>query len=67
MCVKSSKRDLQVNVRLSAEALELMRRAAEQTWPDVPLTNSTLLLTLAHKQALQLLDGRSGAKRPKNQ
>ncbi len=64
-----SKRSLQVNVRLSPDNLKLMREAAEQIWPGVPLTNSTLLLTLAQHKAIEILedgasrDGRDGSKR----
>lgn len=64
--MKHAKRTLQVNVRLSQEALELMRQAAQQSWPDVPLSNSTLLLTLAQKQALEILDGVPPANKTKS-
>lgn len=59
MAVINSKRSLQVNVRLSPENLKVMRQAAERIWPGVPLSNSTLLLTLAHHKATEILDGRS--------
>ncbi len=52
------KRSLQVNVRLSPENLKIMRQAAEHLWPGVPLSNSTLLLTLAHHKAQEILDGK---------
>jgi uncharacterized protein (DUF1778 family) len=58
--VKDSKRSLQVNVRLSPDNLKVLRQAAEHIWPGLPLSNSTLLLTLAHHKALEILDGRDG-------
>jgi hypothetical protein len=57
--MNDSKRSLQVNVRLSPENLKVMRQAAEQAWPGVPLSNSTLLLTLAHHKAREILNGPS--------
>jgi len=64
--MEHSKRTLQVNVRLTAEDLELMRKAADQNWPGVPLSNSTLLLTLAHNQAQQMIQGHARPKKTKN-
>ena len=69
MAVNYSKRSLQVNVRLSPDNLRVMREAAERIWPGVPLTNSTLLLTLAQHKAVEIVednashDGRDGNKR----
>jgi len=54
--VKDGKRSLQVNVRLSPENLKLMRQAAEHMWPGVPLSNSTLLLTLANQKVQEVMD-----------
>jgi uncharacterized protein (DUF1778 family) len=56
--MNDSKRSLQVNVRLSPENLKLIREAAEQMWPGVPLSNSTILMTLARHKALEILDGK---------
>jgi len=61
--VNGSKRSLQVNVRLSPDNLKLMRQAAEQMWPGIPLSNSTLLLTLAHYKAIEILDRKSPARK----
>jgi len=51
----TAKRPLQVNVRLSQADLDLLHRAAERRWPGVPLTKSTLLLTLAKLKAEEIL------------
>jgi len=61
--MNDSKRSLQVNVRLSPDNLKVLRQAAEQLWPGVPLSNSTLLLTLARHKALEILDGKAGKRR----
>jgi uncharacterized protein (DUF1778 family) len=60
---KEGKRSRQVNVRLSSEALDLMRRAAERVWPGVPLSNSTLLLVLARSKAQEILNSNPHPKR----
>ena len=60
-----SKRSLQVNVRLSPQNLKLMRQAAELIWPGVPLSNSTLLLTLAYNKAKEILDDNSHVTKPR--
>jgi hypothetical protein len=57
--VNDSKRSLQVNVRLSPDNLKVMRQAADHIWPGVPLSNSTLLLTLASHKALEILNGKA--------
>ena len=64
--VKDSKRSLQVIVRLSPDNLKLMRQAAERIWPGVPLSNSTLVLTLAYHKALEILDGKSPAQKSRH-
>jgi len=56
----TAKRPLQVNVRLSQADLDLLHRAAERLWPSVPITKSTLLLSLAKMKAGEVL-----ASRPK--
>lgn len=40
-----------------------MRQAAEHIWPGVPLSNSTLLLTLADHKAREILDGKSRSQK----
>ena len=56
--MSAPKRSLQVNVRLSPDALHLMREAADLCWPGVPLSNSTLLLTLAQHKAQEILQSK---------
>jgi hypothetical protein len=53
-------------VRLSPDNLKLMRQAAERIWPGVPLSNSTLVLTLAYHKALEILDGKSPAQKSRH-
>jgi uncharacterized protein (DUF1778 family) len=58
---QTSKRTLQVNVRLNAEDFSLIKRAANTLWPDAVLTNSGILLGLAKIAARDVLKGK-GAK-----
>jgi hypothetical protein len=41
------KRTVQVNVKMTQQDFELLRKAAEKRWPDAVLTNSGILLALA--------------------
>lgn len=43
----SSKRTVQVNVKMSVEDFEMFRRAADALWPNAVLTNSSIVLGLA--------------------
>jgi hypothetical protein len=52
------KRILQVGCRMSTEDLALLRKAAEKLWPGMPITNSTLVLTLARLKAQEVLESR---------
>jgi hypothetical protein len=36
--------------------LELLKRAKEKLWPAAPITNSSLMLTLAKMQAAEILE-----------
>ena len=54
----TAKRPLQINVHLSQADLELLQRAAHRQWPGVPLTKSTLLLTLARLKAEEILSSK---------
>jgi uncharacterized protein (DUF1778 family) len=49
------KRTMQVNVRMSSEDLSLLQKAAAEQWPDLELTTSTIVLSLAKKAADQIL------------
>jgi hypothetical protein len=53
--VSQMKRSEQVGVRLSEADLKLMRKAADKLWAGMPITNSTLLLTLARLKAQEVL------------
>ena len=49
------KRSIQVGVRVSDVDLKLIRKAGEALWPGMPITNSTLLLTLARLKAEEII------------
>jgi hypothetical protein len=57
---QTGKRTLQINVRLSVEDFNLIKRAANSLWPDAVLTNSGILLGLAKIAARDSLKGKSG-------
>jgi hypothetical protein len=40
---------------MSPDDLALLRKAAEKLWPGMPITNSTLVLTLARLKAEEIL------------
>lgn len=41
------KRTIQVNVKMTQEDFNLLRRAAERHWPDAVMTNSGIVLAFA--------------------
>lgn len=41
------KRTVQVNVKMTQEDFEMLRKAAEARWPDAVMTNSGIVLALA--------------------
>jgi len=41
------KRTVQVNVKMTQDDFELLRKAAEKRWPDAVMTNSGIVLALA--------------------
>ena len=41
------KRTLQVNVKMTQDDFDLLRKAAEKRWPDAVMTNSGIVLALA--------------------
>ena len=51
----AAKRDRQIGVRVSDRDLKMLRRAAEVLWPNAPITNSTMVLTLARLKAQEIL------------
>jgi hypothetical protein len=50
------KRSVQVNVRLSEQDFELIKKAASQLWPNAVLSNSGILLGLARLAAKRVVD-----------
>lgn len=57
---QTGKRALQINVRLSVEDFNLIKRAANTLWPDAVLSNSGILLGLAKIAARDILKHKSG-------
>jgi hypothetical protein len=49
------KRTVQVNVKMTQEDFDFLRRAAEKRWPDAVITNSGIVLALARIAARQTL------------
>jgi uncharacterized protein (DUF1778 family) len=57
---KGMKRTVQVNVKMSEEDAELLRKAAAKRWPDAVMTNSGIVLGLARIAAKETLAKRKG-------
>jgi hypothetical protein len=55
------KQTVQVNVKMTHEDFDLLRKAAERKWPDAVLTNSGIVLAVAKIATRQVL----GAKKPR--
>ena len=49
------KRTVQVNVKMTQEDFDLLKKAAEKRWPDAVMTNSGIVLGLAKIAARQTL------------
>jgi hypothetical protein len=49
------KRTIQVNVKMTEEDFELLRKASQKRWPDAVMTNSGIVLGLAKIAARQTL------------
>jgi hypothetical protein len=49
------KRTVQVNVKMSPDDFQLLKKAAEKKWPDAVMTNSGILLALAKITARESL------------
>lgn len=49
------KRTVQVNVKMTQDDFDLLRKAAEKHWPDAVMTNSGIVLALAKISARQML------------
>jgi hypothetical protein len=41
------KRTLQVNVKMTQDDFDLLKKAADKRWPDAVMTNSGIVLALA--------------------
>ena len=62
---------MQVNVKMTQDDFEFLRKAAEKKWPDAVMTNSGIVLALAkiaarwamEKRARQTSSGTSGTTR----
>ena len=51
------KRTIQVNVKMSPEDFNLLKKAAARKWPDAVMTNSGIVLGLAKISARTALQG----------
>jgi len=49
------KRTIQVNVKMSPQDFDLLKKAAERKWPDAVMTNSGIVLGLAKISAKEVL------------
>jgi hypothetical protein len=49
------KRTIQVNVKMTQEDFDLLRRAADKRWRDAVMTNSGIVLALAKIAARETL------------
>jgi uncharacterized protein (DUF1778 family) len=49
------KRTVQINVKLSPDDFQLLKKAAEKKWPDAVMTNSGIVLGLAKIAAKTIL------------
>jgi hypothetical protein len=49
------KRTVQVNVKMTQEDFELLKKAADKRWPDAVMTNSGVVLALARIAARETL------------
>ena len=49
------KRTVQVNVKMTEEDAQLLKKAADKRWPDAPMTNSGIVLAFAKITAREIL------------
>lgn len=54
------KRTVQVNVKMTQDDFELLKKAAEKRWPDAVMTNSGVVLGLAKIAAREGLTRKKG-------
>jgi hypothetical protein len=50
-----SKKDQKVTVRLSSDALETIRKAADKRWPNAPVSTPATLVAFALERAEEIL------------
>jgi uncharacterized protein (DUF1778 family) len=53
---------VQINVRLSDDDFELIRKAAAKLWPEAVLSNSGIVLGLARLAARQTLEAQKKSR-----
>jgi uncharacterized protein (DUF1778 family) len=53
---EQGKRSVQVNVRMSEQDFDLIKKAAKTLWPHAVLSNSGILLGLAKMAASQVVE-----------
>ena len=53
--IRGMKRTVQVNVKMTQEDFNLLRRAAKSRWPDAVITNSGIVLAFAKIAAREVL------------
>jgi hypothetical protein len=56
---ESMKRTLQVNVKMTQDDFDLLKKAADKRWPDAVMTNSGIVLALARIAARDTLKKKS--------
>jgi hypothetical protein len=61
--MESTKRTVQVNVKMSSEDFSLLQRAAHTLWPDAIISNSGIVLGLAKLAAKNVLTPSKPKKR----
>ena len=52
---RMTKREIQTNVRTTPEDMAMLEKAAKILWQGIPLTRSTLILSLAKRAAEEIL------------
>jgi hypothetical protein len=53
------KRGLQVNVKMTQEDFDFLKKAADKRWPDAVMTNSGMVLALARIAARDTIKKKS--------
>ncbi len=62
MDAAGQKRDLQVNVKMSADDFAILKQAADTLWPRAILSNSAIILGLAKIAAEDIIKPKKGRK-----